>query len=60
MTRQKIAIREPLSSARMLQAAVAVALADEAGVEVFSTRGLAHGLGVVPMALYKRVANKYT
>ena len=40
----------------MLQAAVA--LADEAGLEAFSMRGLAQELGVVPMALYKHVANK--
>ncbi len=40
----------------MLQAAVA--LADEAGLEAFSMRGLAQRLGVVPMALYKHVANK--
>ena len=40
----------------MLQAAVA--LADEAGLEAFSMRGLAQKLGVVPMALYKHVANK--
>ena len=40
----------------MLQAAVA--LADEAGLEGFSMRGLAQELGVVPMALYKHVANK--
>ncbi len=40
----------------MLQAAVA--LADEAGLEAFSMRQLAHELGVVPMALYKHVANK--
>src|SRR5664280_1875799 len=56
MTRQKIATRKPLSSARVLQAAVA--LADEAGLEAFSMRGLAQELGVVPMALYKHVANK--
>ena len=36
----------------------AVALADEAGLEGFSMRGLAQELGVVPMALYKHVANK--
>ena len=36
----------------------AVALADEAGLEAFSMRGLAQDLGVVPMALYKHVANK--
>lgn len=40
----------------MLQAAVA--LADEAGLDGFSMRGLAQELGVVPMALYKHVANK--
>jgi AcrR family transcriptional regulator len=56
MTKQKIATRKPLSRARVLQAAVA--LADEAGLEAFSMRGLAQELGVVPMALYKHVANK--
>jgi AcrR family transcriptional regulator len=56
MTNQKIATRKPLSSARVLQAAVA--LADEGGLEAFSMRGLAQELGVVPMALYKHVANK--
>jgi AcrR family transcriptional regulator len=38
--------------------AAAVALADAAGLEAFSMRGLAQELGVVPMALYKHVANK--
>src|ERR1700689_1679163 len=56
MTKQKLPTRKPLSSARVLQAAVA--LADEAGLETFSMRGLAQELGVVPMALYKHVANK--
>jgi AcrR family transcriptional regulator len=56
MTKRKIATRKPLSSARVLQAAVA--LGDEAGLEAFSMRGLAQELGVVPMALYKHVANK--
>jgi AcrR family transcriptional regulator len=56
MTKQKIATRKPLSSALVLQSAVA--LADEAGLEAFSMRGLAQELGVVPMALYKHVANK--
>jgi AcrR family transcriptional regulator len=56
MTKKKIATRKPLSSARVLQAAVA--LADEAGLDAFSMRGLAQELGVVPMALYKHVANK--
>jgi AcrR family transcriptional regulator len=40
----------------VLQAAVA--LADQAGLEAFSMRGLAQELGVVPMALYKHVANR--
>jgi AcrR family transcriptional regulator len=48
--------RTPLSTARVL--AAAVALADESGLDAFSMRGLAQELGVVPMALYKHVANK--
>jgi AcrR family transcriptional regulator len=36
----------------------AVALADEIGIEALSMRKLADELGVVPMALYKHVANK--
>ncbi len=48
--------RKPLSKARVLRAAVA--LADNAGLEAFSMRGLAQELGVVPMALYKHVANR--
>jgi len=56
MKKQQIATRKPLSSARVL--AAAVAHADEAGLEAFSMRGLAQELGVVPMALYKHVANK--
>jgi AcrR family transcriptional regulator len=36
----------------------AVALADEVGLESLSMRKLAEELGVVPMALYKHVANK--
>ncbi len=48
--------REPLSKDRVLCAAVA--LADGAGVESLSMRKLAQELGVVPMALYKHVANK--
>ncbi len=56
MAKQKIATREPLSRTRVLQAAVT--LADQAGLEGFSMRGLAQELGVVPMALYKHVANK--
>jgi AcrR family transcriptional regulator len=48
--------RAPLSKDRILRAAVA--LADEAGIESLSMRNLAQDLNVVPMALYKHVANK--
>src|SRR4051794_21855243 len=53
---KKDAARTPLNRARVL--AAALALADEAGLDGFSMRGLATDLGVVPMALYKHVANK--
>ncbi|MFC0844138.1 TetR/AcrR family transcriptional regulator C-terminal domain-containing protein [Streptomyces noboritoensis] len=45
-----------LNRERVLRAAVA--LADESGIESLSMRRLAQELGVVPMALYKHVANK--
>src|SRR5690348_11474593 len=45
-----------LSKDRVLRAAVA--LADEVGIEALSMRKLAEKLDVVPMALYKHVANK--
>lgn len=48
--------RAPLNRERVLFAAVA--LADEAGVESLSMRKLSQKLDVVPMALYKHVANK--
>jgi AcrR family transcriptional regulator len=48
--------RTPLSRERVLRAAVA--LADDAGIDSLSMRKLAQELGVVPMALYKHVANK--
>ena len=48
--------RVRLSRDRVLRAAVA--LADTAGIESLSMRKLAQELGVVPMALYKHVANK--
>ncbi|MEU9143957.1 TetR/AcrR family transcriptional regulator [Streptomyces sp. NPDC048349] len=48
--------RAPLSRDRVL--AAAVALADDIGIEALSMRKLAQELGVVPMALYKHVANK--
>jgi AcrR family transcriptional regulator len=50
------AARTPLNRTRVLDAALA--RADEAGLDGFSMRGLAQELGVVPMALYKHVANK--
>jgi AcrR family transcriptional regulator len=48
--------RVRLNRDRVLRAAVA--LADEAGIDAVSMRKLAEELGVVPMALYKHVANK--
>src|SRR4029434_380785 len=48
--------RTPLSRGRVLRAAVA--LADDGGIDALSMRRLAQELGVVPMALYKHVANK--
>ncbi|TDC66787.1 TetR/AcrR family transcriptional regulator [Micromonospora sp. KC207] len=48
--------RAPLSRDRILRAAIA--LADAAGIDSLSMRNLAQELGVVPMALYKHVANK--
>ena len=48
--------RIPLSKDRVLRAAVA--LADKEGIESLSMRRLAEELGVVPMALYKHVADK--
>jgi len=48
--------RVRLNRDRVLQAAVA--LADEVGIEALSMRRLAQELDVVPMALYKHVANK--
>jgi AcrR family transcriptional regulator len=48
--------RVPLSKERVLDAAIA--LADAGGVDALSMRKIAQALGVVPMALYKHVANK--
>ncbi|MFD4142253.1 TetR/AcrR family transcriptional regulator [Streptomyces sp. NPDC058572] len=57
MAQQKEAARRaPLSRDRVLRAAVT--LADDAGIDALSMRKLAQELGVVPMALYKHVANK--
>ncbi|MBQ0892330.1 TetR/AcrR family transcriptional regulator C-terminal domain-containing protein [Micromonospora sp. U56] len=56
MTEQSEAGRRPLNTERVLRAAVA--LADTTGIDSLSMRRLAQELGVVPMALYKHVANK--
>jgi AcrR family transcriptional regulator len=48
--------RARLNRDRVLRAAVA--LADEIGIDALSMRKLSDELGVVPMALYKHVANK--
>lgn len=48
--------RVPLNRDRVLRAAIT--LADQVGIESLSMRRLALELGVVPMALYKHVANK--
>jgi len=48
--------RQPLSRDRVLR--FAIARADQGGVESLSMRPLAQELDVVPMALYKHVANK--
>ncbi len=48
--------RTRLSRDRVLRAAVA--LADREGMDAITMRNLADHLGVVPMALYKHVANK--
>src|SRR5207245_1915327 len=48
--------RTPLNRERVLSAAVQ--LADREGVDALSMRRLSAELGVVPMALYKHVANK--
>lgn len=48
--------RERLNRERVLRGAVA--LADRDGISAVSMRNLAHELGVVPMALYKHVADK--
>jgi AcrR family transcriptional regulator len=48
--------RIPLTRERILR--TAVGLADEGGVEAASMRKIAQELDVVPMALYKHVANK--
>ena len=48
--------RSPLTRERVLR--TAIALADQGGIESLSMRKLAQALDVVPMALYRHVANK--
>ena len=48
--------RVPLTRERVLR--TAVALADQRGIESLSMRKLAQAMDVVPMALYRHVANK--
>lgn len=48
--------RRPVSRERILR--TAIDLADREGIEAVSMRRIAFELGVVPMALYKHVANK--
>ena len=48
--------RSPLTRERVLS--TAVSLADQGGIESLSMRKLAQALDVVPMALYRHVANK--
>jgi len=55
-TQAGVGRRPTLSRDRVLEAGVA--LADEEGLAALSMRRLAQRLGVVPMALYKHVANK--
>jgi AcrR family transcriptional regulator len=51
-----VPIRQRLNRSKVL--AAAVALADSGGIEAISMRHLADALDVVPMALYKHVADK--
>ncbi|PRY69122.1 TetR family transcriptional regulator [Glaciihabitans tibetensis] len=54
---EKLASTRPRLNRDRVQTA-AVALADHIGIEAVSMRRLSEELGVVPMALYKHVANK--
>ena len=55
-TTKRMQRREPLTRARIWQAAVK--LADRGGIESLSMRRLGQELGVDPMALYRHVRNK--
>lgn len=56
MTHQEAPRRARLNKEAVLRAAVA--LAEDAGIDGLTMRALSQELGVVPMALYKHVANK--
>jgi AcrR family transcriptional regulator len=56
MSNDGVAIRRRLNKDAVLRAALG--LADEVGLDALTMRALAEHLGVVPMALYKHVANK--
>jgi AcrR family transcriptional regulator len=56
MTQQEAPRRARLNKDAVLRAAVA--LAEDAGIDGLTMRALSQELGVVPMALYKHVANK--
>ncbi len=56
MPQQEEAGRRRLNRQAVLHAGIE--LADDVGIDGFTMRTLAQGLGVVPMALYKHVANK--
>jgi AcrR family transcriptional regulator len=59
VAKQTDARRRPrIRLSREILLSAAVALADQSGIESLSMRKLAHEFGVVPMALYKHVANK--
>ncbi len=49
-------LREPLTQQRVVERAIEIA--DSDGLDAVSMRALGDALGVVPMALYKHVANK--
>src|SRR5437762_971072 len=55
---QQIKARRRIQLSRDRVLSAAVALTDNVGIEALTMRKLAEELGVVPMALYKHVANK--
>jgi AcrR family transcriptional regulator len=59
MARPALQVPKRATLSRDVVLKAAVALADENGIDSLSMRNLAQALGVVPMALYKHVANKH-